>query len=135
MRQPWARSDTPPRIKLPPGRKRAILNEAEAFLTSYYRAECIKPPPPDYEFNYIVDFSVRWSSPYLRFVAKYACPGPNAISPSFETAFARLGCFAPDRFNLWGRRHNDRWFVVADRLALKGCFAEMRENPWFQMDW
>src|SRR5208283_5002702 len=69
---------------------------------------------------------------YLRFFAKYACPGSHAVSPFFEHPFARLGCFGRDRWNLWTRRHNDEWICIERRLqTLRECFQSMRENPWF----
>lgn len=88
-------------------------------------------PPPDHPFNYITAFSARWHGAYLLFTATYSCLGPNALAPSFETNFARLGYFARDRFNLWARRHNDQWIVIASDLTLDAAFAEMRTNPRF----
>jgi hypothetical protein len=56
-------------------------------------ATFVRPPPKDQRFNYLVDFSTRWHGPYMQFIARYACPGRNAISPFFDVAFARLGYF------------------------------------------
>ena len=50
----------------------------------------VKPPPEDDRFNYITDITLKWHGSTLFLVAVYACPGPNAISPSFEARFARL---------------------------------------------
>jgi hypothetical protein len=69
-------------------------------------------PPKGYEFNYVVDFRAAFSGSYLRFYAKFACPDPNALSPFFERAFARLKFFDRARWNLWARRHNDEWLCV-----------------------
>ena len=68
---------------------------------------------------------------YLQFIVKYACPGPNALSPFFEIAFARLGYFRPDSLNIWARRHNDQWMLLGSGMTLPECFQEMRTNPWF----
>lgn len=128
----WGRSDTPPKCKLTKWEKQSLVAEAEKFLTASYRPTFLKPPPANPQFNYIVDFSACWHGSYLRFTAKYACPGPRALSPFFDSPFARLGYFDRDRYNLWARRHNDQWIVLADDLTLQGCFEEMRGNPWFQ---
>jgi hypothetical protein len=128
----WAKSATPPKCKLTKWEKQARVADAEKFLDAYYRPTFILPPPPNPRFNYIVDFSASWHGSYLRFTARYACPGPTALAPFFEVGFARLGYFNRDRYNLWARRHNDQWFVLGDELTLPGCFAEMRANPWFQ---
>ena len=50
-----------------------------------------------FKFNHVVDFRAAFSGSYLRFFAKYACPGSRALSPFFEHPFARLGCFGRDR--------------------------------------
>lgn len=127
----WVRSDIPPKCKLTKWERQARVKEAEELLRVFYRPQFISPPPKNPQFNYIVDFSASWHGSYLRFTAKYACPGPTAIAPFFEVPFARLGYFRPDRYNLWARRHNDQWIVIADDMTLPECFAEMRNNPWF----
>lgn len=130
----WARSDLPPKCKLSKWEKEARVALAETFLRTFYRPKFVRPPPEDPQLNYVVDFSVGWHGAYLRFTAKYACPGPNALTPFFEVPFARLGYFGGlDRYNLWARRHNDQWIVLAEDLKLTDCFAEMRANPWFHL--
>lgn len=127
----WGRSDIPPKCKLSKWEKQAQVADAEEFLRTFYRPTFVQPPPANPRFNTIVDFSVLWHGAYLRFTAKYACPGPNALAPFFEVPFARLGYFNSNRYNLWARRHNDQWIVLADDLTLVDAFAEMRTNPWF----
>lgn len=127
----WGHSDTPPKCTLDRWAKQALVAKAETFLADFYRPTFLKPPPTDHPFNYITAFSARWHGAYLLFTATYSCLGPNALAPSFETNFARLGYFARDRFNLWARRHNDQWIVIASDLTLDAAFAEMRTNPRF----
>lgn len=128
----WVKSDIPPKCKLSKWEKQARVAEAEEFLRTYYRPTFVRPPPVHPEFNYVIDFCANWHGSYLRCVAKYACPEPDALTPFFEVPFARLGCFGRDRYNLWARRHNDQWIVLAEDLTLLQAFAEMRGNPWFQ---
>lgn len=127
----WVLSDTPPKCKLERWAKQALVAQAEAFIADFYLPTFVQPPPADPQFNYITDFFARWHGAYLLLTATYACPAPNALSPSFDTNFARLGYFARDRFNLWARRHNDQWLVLARDLTLDAAFTEMRANPWF----
>lgn len=127
----WAPTDTPPKCKLSKWQKQSLQHEADQFVAEFYKPG-IKSPPKNAQFNHIVDFSTKWHGAYLQFIAKYACPGPNALSPSFEIAFARLGYFGPDRWNIWARRHNDQWMVLGSQMTLRECFDEMRTNPWFQ---
>ena len=127
----WVKSDTPPMCKLTKWEKQARVADAEKFLRTFYRPRFVAPPPANPKFNYVVDFSVCWHGSYLRFTAEYASRDPDALSPLFEVSFARLGYFGPDRYNLWARRHNDQWIVLAEDLTLSDAFAEMRANPWF----
>jgi hypothetical protein len=124
-------SNIPPKCKLSKWQKQALQARADAFVAEFYKPG-IEPPPKDARFNYIVDFSTKWHGAYLQFIVKYACPGPNALSPFFEIAFARLGYWRPDCWNIWARRHNDQWMVIDSDLTLDQCFEEMRQNPWFQ---
>ena len=128
----WVRTGIPPKCKLSKWRKEALKASADEFVKDFYKATFIQPPPEDQRFNYIVDFSTKWRGPYLQFIARYACPGPNAISPFFNVAFARLGCFRDDAWSLWARRHNDQWMAIGHQMTLEECLAEMRANPWFQ---
>jgi len=128
----WVRTGIPPKCKLSKWRKEALKAAAGEFIQNFYKATFLKPPPEDQRFNYIVDFSATWHGPYLQFIAHYACPGPNAMSPFFEVAFARLGYFRDDAWSLWARRHNDQWMVLGHQMTMQECFAEMRANPWFQ---
>ena len=126
------RSPIPPQCILKKWEKESLLALANKLVIEHYRPNYIKPPPSAARGNYIVDFSTRWNGAYLRFIAKYACPGPNAISPFFEIPFARLGYFRRDVWNLWARRHNDQWMELDHNLTLQQCFDRMREDPWFQ---
>ena len=126
----WMQTEIPPRCKLLKWQKQSLQREADQFVTEFYKT-AIKPPPADPHFNYIVDYSTKWHGAYLQFIAKYACPGPNALSPSFESLFARLGYFGPDSWNIWARRHNDQWMLLGSGMTLPECFEEMRTNPWF----
>ncbi len=129
----WVQTGIPPKCKLQPYEKDRLKAVADKFVDEFYKPTFIRPPPPDERFNYVVDFSTKWHGAYLQFIARYACPGPNAISPFFEIAFARLGYFRPDRWSLWARRHNDQWIDMGHQMTTEECFKEMRENPWFHL--
>ncbi|MDB5307849.1 MAG: hypothetical protein JWO38_2051 [Gemmataceae bacterium] len=65
-------------------------------------------------------------------MATYACPGPNAISPSFETNFARLEHIGGGRFDLAFLRHTGRWWPLLSGATLDECLNSVRDDPWFQ---
>jgi len=69
---------------------------------------------------------------YFYFVATYACPGPNAISPTFEVNFARLEHTALGRFNLAHMRHTGKWHELFAGLTLDECLKAIKDDPWFQ---
>src|SRR5262245_5934846 len=72
----------------------AAKSEAEARVRELIDKELkprhVKPPEKDARFNYLTDITLKWHGSTLFLVAVYACPGPTAISPSFEDRFARL---------------------------------------------
>ncbi len=127
----WMQDGIPPKCKLSKWQKAALKATADTFVQDYYKATFIRPPRAEARFNYIVDFSTKWHGAYLQFIARYACPGSNAISPFFETAFARLGYFRENAWSLWARRHNDQWMVLGHQMTMEECFEQMRSNPWF----
>ena len=129
----WVQTGIPPKCKLRLWEKEQLKKLADRFVDEFYKPTFLKPPPTDARFNYVVDFSTKWHGAYVQFISKYACPGPYAISPFFEIAFARLGYFRRDAWSLWARRHNDQWMVLGHQLTLKECFDEMRQNPWFHV--
>lgn len=85
--------------------------------------------------SYIVDIYTKWHRNYFYFCAKYACPGPNALSPSFDTGFARLECAGgvgrQSFFNLSYMRHTGKWWEIRHGLSLEQCLAEVREGGFF----
>lgn len=91
----------------------------------------VKPPPEDARFNYITDITVKWHGSTLFLVAVYACPGPNAISPSFESRFARLRPAAGGKFDLSFMRHTGQWVELFQGQTLDECLQEIRDDPWF----
>jgi len=129
----WVKTDTPPKNRLSKIQKERILASVARFVESHYKAR-VPPPPIKPRGNYVIDYSVRWRGSYLHFIAKYACPGPNAFVPEFDHMFARLGCFGPDRFNLWARRYTGEWIVLDDGLTLGECLERMSEDrdSWFE---
>src|SRR4051812_18123768 len=70
--------------------KAQVEAKVQEFIDKELKPRHIKPPPKDSRSNYITDITLKWHGSTLFLVSVYACPGPNAISPSFEARFARL---------------------------------------------
>jgi hypothetical protein len=72
---------------------------------------------------------VAWQLFY--FVSTYACPGPNALSPTFEAKFARLEHVGHGLFNLSFMRHTGKWVELFTDQTLDECLKSIQEDPWF----
>lgn len=112
---------------------RKTINEVKAhqLIDEYLKPEHIKPPPKNPDFNYITDIFTKWHGSQFYFCATYASPHPEAISPSFEVRFARLGYLAKDSFNLAYMRHDERWWELYSGLTMDECLTAIREEPHF----
>ena len=126
---------TPKKAKasLPESIKADLEAKAKKLVKDVLKPRYVQPPPNDARFNYITDVWIKWVGSTLYFGATYACPGPNAISPSFETRFARLEHVGGGRFTLSYMRHNDKWFRLPGILTADECLDAV-ENSWnFQL--
>ena len=126
---------TPKKAKasLPESIKADLEAKAKKLVKDVLKPRYVQPPPNDARFNYITDVWIKWVGSTLYFGATYACPGPNAISPSFETRFARLEHVGGGRFTLSYMRHNDKWFRLPGILTADECL-EAVESDWnFQL--
>ena len=72
---------------------------------------------------------MRWYRPSLSFCATYCCPGPNALSPSFEQRFARMEFAGENRFDLAFMRYTCAWVVLYHDLSLDDCLTAIRGDP------
>jgi len=120
-----------PASRVPDAVKEQVAAKADEIVESMFKPQYIKPPPKEARFNYIIDIYTKWRKNCLYFRAKFACPGPNAVSPSFEDSFARMAYMANGRFNLAYMRHTGKWQEVFTDLSLYEAFDEIRDQPFF----
>ena len=111
--------------------KEQVTAKANEIIETMFKPQYLKPPPKKPRFNYIVDIYTKWHRHCLYFRAKYACPGPNALSPFFEAGFTRLAYMANGRFNLAYMRHTGKWQEVFTDLSMEEAFDEIRNQPFF----
>jgi hypothetical protein len=104
----------------PPGHPSSV-NERHRLIVT-------QPEPPDKkaQFNYLVGLHIKWHGPFFYFCSRYCSPGPKALSPSFESRFARLQYAGYRRFNLAYFRHTGRWCEIAQLLSLEECLSLAR---------
>ena len=124
----WVYSPRPvPGTKVPIDVKSEVTQRAQG-LVEEWKPSYIKKPPKGYQFNYIVDLYTKWRGNYFYFCATYACPGPRAISPSFESYFTRMQYIGNNRFNLAYMRHTGKWWETQRFLTVAECFETIRDN-------
>jgi hypothetical protein len=131
----WVYSPSKPaKPKIAAGVKLTVERQAQALMDTVLKPRHIQPPPPDAEFNYIVDIYGKWYRNYFSFCAQYACPGSNALAPFFEAKFARLECIdGHSRFNLAFMRYTGEWIEVYPDLSLARCLRAIKNDPFFQL--
>ena len=111
--------------------KREVSGKANTLVEEYLRPEHVKPPPKNPRINYIKDIFTKWHGRYFYFMAKYACPGPNSVSPFFEIGFARLEFMGRNRFDLSYFRHTGKWWTVYSGLTVDEALKLIRSEGLF----
>lgn len=132
-REPWnirpARKSRPVTASL----KAEVETKAMDLIQNVLKPRYVKPPKEGEPFNYITDIRAQWFRNNFYFVSTYACPGPNALSPTFEAKFARMEPLGDGTFALYAMRYTGKeWVGVLDALTVDECMEAIRDDPWFQ---
>ena len=109
-----------------------VERKANELIGTALTPKHVQPPPENPQFNYVVGLSTKWHGRYFYLVATYACPGPNAVAPTFEVNFARLEHTGLGRYNLAFLRHTGKWHELFAGLTLDECLKSIKDDPWFQ---
>lgn len=117
---------------MPDALKAQVEAQATALIEGVLKPACIEPPPKDERFNYLIDITTRWHGAFFYFIAAYASPGPNAISPTFESPFTRLEFAGQGRFHLEYMRHTGKWCQVYPGVTLDDALQTIRDEGLFQ---
>jgi hypothetical protein len=125
-------STDPSRVILSRAIKAEVDHKATDLIENVLKPKHIGPPPKGHQLNYLVDITTKWLGSKCYFVSIYRSPGPNAISPTFETKFARLEYVGNAKFNLAFMRHTGQWVQLYDGLSVDECLQAIRNDPWFQ---
>src|SRR3954467_13931009 len=131
-RNPWditpAKGWKPP---LPDSLKAEVQARADDLIKNVLKPKHVLPPPNDARFNYIIDIGAGWFRNYFYFICTYACPGPDALSPTFESKFARMEHLGNGKFALYYMRHTGEWVGLFDDLTVDECLKAIQDDPWF----
>jgi hypothetical protein len=129
----WMLRPTRPQKSAIPDRFKAQVDaKAKELIEMVLKPKFVEPPPKKPRFNYIIDVTAKWHGSSLCFVSTYASPGPKAISPTFESKFARMEFVGSGKFSLSFMRHTGKWVMLYERLSLDECMTAIRDDPWFQ---
>jgi hypothetical protein len=112
--------------------KQEVSQKATALIENVLKPQHIEPPPKGHQVNYLTDITLRWLGSKCYFIAIYASPGPNAISPTFEAKFARMTYVGDNKFALAFQRPSGQWVELYEGLSVDECLAAIRDDPWFQ---
>ncbi|WP_262964596.1 DUF3024 domain-containing protein [Methylobacter psychrophilus] len=116
---------------VPSSTKSFLKEKADKLIDDVLKPTHVKPASTTDDFNYLADIHSKWYRNSFYFCATYNCPSSNAISPSFETKFARMEYIADNKFNLAYMRHTEQWFEVFQDISLEECLKLIEENPIF----
>jgi len=132
QRKAWM-FDTTKRAKsdLPGTLKDEVDTKAGELIEKTLKPRHITPPPEGSQSNYIIDIKTKWIGSTFYFISVYACPGPNAIAPSFEEKFARMEYVGDTKFTLSFMRHTGKWVALFQGISVDECMKAIQDDPWF----
>ncbi|MGZ3673012.1 MAG: DUF3024 domain-containing protein [Ktedonobacterales bacterium] len=121
-----------PKPHVPEALKTEVTTRANEVVEKILKPRHVQLPSDNQQFNYIIDIFTRWYHSYFYFCSTYACPGPNALSPTFESRFARMEYVGNSRFALAYMRYTGQWLELYPSLSLDECLRAMSEEGHFQ---
>ena len=131
-RRVWASTGRRERLAIPAELKARVQARADALVAEVIHPRRVQPPPENPEYNYVTDVFTRWFRSWLYFCATYTCPSPRALSPTFETRFARMEYAGGERFHLAFMRYTGEWIEVYRDVPLDEALALIRDDPYFR---
>jgi len=129
----WATSVKQQKPKVPDSIKQSLKEKAQKLIEGTLKPRYIQSPPTEHDFNYIADIYSKWYRNYFYFCATYNSPSPNAVSPSFESKFARMEYVGDEKYNLSFMRHNGQWVEVYYDLPINKSLELIVEDGCFSL--
>jgi hypothetical protein len=120
-----------PKPSMPDAINAELEAKATDLIENVLKPKYVLPPKKDEKFNYIADIGTKWHGGYFYFISTYACPGPNALSPTFESKFARMEYLGDGKFALSFMRHTGEWVGIYDDLSVDESMKAIQDDPWF----
>ena len=130
-REPWNIHPAKKRASVSASIKSEVEMKAKDLIDNVLKPKNVLPPPVEGQSNYIIDIGSKWYRNYFYFFSTYACPSPNALSPTFEAKFARMESLGDGKFALYFMRHTGEWVGIYDSLSVDECMKALQDDPWF----
>ena len=118
---------------VPDDLKAEVQAKADELVAKTLTPKYIKPPHEGSEWNYPIDIWTKWNRSFFYFGSTWASPGPNRITPTFESRFARLGYVGDKKFNLAYFRHIEEWWTTHKGLTLARCLKLIGDGGPFTL--
>ena len=132
QRKAWMFSaEKSPKASLPGTLKDEVDTKAGELIENVLKPTHIQPPSEGSQSNYITDIKTKWIGSTCYFISIYACPGPNAIAPTFEEKIARMEYVGDSKFNLSFIRHTGKWVELYTDISVDECLKAIQDDPWF----
>jgi hypothetical protein len=131
-RAPWNIHPAKKRAPVTASLKTEVEMKANDLIEQVLKPKHVRPPKKGEHFNYITDIGAKWYRNYFYFFSTYACPSPNALSPTFESKFARMGPLGDGTFALYFMRYTGKeWVGIFDALSVDECMKAIQDGEWF----
>ena len=131
QRKAWMMSRANNPKSLPDSLKAEVEAKARDLIENVLKPKHVKPPQKDARFNYIIDIGAKWYRNDFYFFSTYACPGPNALAPTFESRFARIEFLHNAKCTLYFMRHTGKWVGIYDSLSVDECLRAIQDDSLF----
>ena len=112
--------------------KQEVNQKAGELIENDLKPIHVQPPSKGQQLNYLVDITTKWLGSKCYFISVYRSPGPHAVSPTFETKFARMEYVGNGNFALSFMRHTGQWVELYQALSVDECLKAIRDEPWLQ---
>ena len=133
-REPWNIRPAKKRASVTASLKSEVETKAKELIENVLKRNYVQPAKEDEQSNYIIDIGSKWYRGYFYFFTTYACPAPNALSPTFEWRFARMEPLRGGKFALYVMRYTGKeWVGVIDALSVDECMKAIQHDDWFQL--
>src|SRR4051794_3456606 len=107
-REPWNIRPAKKLASVTASLKTEVETKARDLIENVLKPKYVQPAKVGEQSNYIIDIGAEGYWTFFYFFTTYACPGPNALSPTFEWRFARMEPLHAGKFALYAMRYTGK---------------------------